>query len=206
MQTKTSSERIRRGIAPLSGRGTAPAQALPGSSSQPAKTYIPRRMRSKLLADAALARGKRLGVPILENIEAMIAATGGEFFRINQIKIGVENLLLGREDRARMCYGEIARSLPSSLDDALVEVTLAYRSELAHLATLQAVTHGSRHHGMVLNRIDKLHNVRLILRLIRFTGHADAYPEIREAVAAEIPLVEAMRGFHRSVNPAGYRR
>ncbi len=205
MQNRTSQNA--KGHRPAVPQGHRPGIDLSGSSvRQPASRYIPRRMRSKIISDAALARGKAMGVPILKNIEAMIAATGGEFFRVNQFKIGIENLLLSGGDRARMIYGDIARGLPSRLDDALVEVERAYRSEVAHVAQLSSHALGGRHHGMALNRIDRLRNVRVILRLMRLTGHADAFPEIREAVAESIPLVEAMRSFHRSVNPAGHRR
>ncbi len=196
-----------KGHRPAVTEGHRPGLDLSGSHHRrPAETYIPRRIRGRLRANAAMARGKDLGAPMFQNVEAMIAATGGEFFRINIFKIGIENLLLRGADCARMQFGDIARALPTSFDGALIEVERTYRSEVAHVAQLSEHALGGRHHGMVLNRIDRLRNVLVILRLLRFTGHADAFQEIREAVAESIPLVDAMRSFHRSVNPAGYRR
>jgi len=176
------------------------------SNPKAASAYVPRRLRSRLRADAAMERGKRAGTPMLQNVEAMIAATGGAWWEINNFKTGVESLIHSGSDKARMLYGDIARALPHTLDGALVEVERAHRAEQEHLRQLAGYVHGSRHHGMCLNRLDRLRKIRVILRLMRAAGLAEAFPELRDVVGTEIPLVEAMRSFHQQINPTGYRR
>jgi hypothetical protein len=171
-----------------------------------ASRHTPRGLRSKIWFDTAFQAAKASGLPAIECAEIALRSLSGERTRINDLKQSVEGLLHRHPDQVRMHYGEIARGLPQNLDDALREVERTYRAEVAHVRQLADYALGSRHHGNCLTRIDRLRNVRLILRLMRFTGHADAYAEIREAVAAAIPLVEAARAFHRKVNPAGYRR
>jgi hypothetical protein len=163
--------------------------------------FTPRGLRPKIWFNTAYEAAKARGLPAVQAAKVALETTNGPRVRINDAKQSVEGLLRRSTDQARMHYGEIARGLPHSLDSALVEVERAYRAEISHVANLDTITHGSRHHGMCLTRVERLRNVRIILRLMRFTGHTDAFPEMREAVAAAIPLVEAFRAFHQVVRP-----
>lgn len=149
-------------------------------------SYIPRRLRSKLRGEAAFARGKAQGLTVLQSAEVMMAACAGEFWRVNQLKIGIENLIKRGPGAARSHYAEIAGFLSDDIDEALRALDRSRQSEIDHIRQIEVRALGGRHHNLRLNRFDRLTNARIVLRWMRATGRASLWPRLRAALISPL--------------------
>jgi hypothetical protein len=167
----------------------------------------PRSARPKAWSDRAAAEARAAGLSGIEIAKAVVAASsGGERWRINHFKHGVECLIRGyakRPNDAMHLFGDLVRFvLPAgiTLDGAIAEIEREYRADLAWARGLERCSIlETRAH----DRIAKLKQLRLILRLMRRFAGAEAFAEVRDVVAEPHPLVAQMQAFHHHVRPWG---